>query len=114
MRHRQGSVSANKPLFAKRHCQAARVRSIAAAMQTWDLVRTLKIEGVVHLQKLGWILLAGDAVQLQDNWDNRRTPYFSTTPPEQKLQTLLSMQRLAGLTNFYDFGSKTRNPRGTN
>ena len=56
---------------------------------------------LVHLQKTGWILLVGDAVHLRDNWDNRRIPYFSTMPPEQKLQTLLSMQRLADLTNFY-------------
>lgn len=41
-------------------------------MQTWDLVKTLKIEGDVHLQKTERILLAGDAVEVQDDWDNRR------------------------------------------
>jgi N-acyl homoserine lactone hydrolase len=56
---------------------------------------------LVHLPKTGWILLSGDAVHLQANWDNRRIPYFSTMPPEQKIQTLLSMQRMADLMSFY-------------
>jgi N-acyl homoserine lactone hydrolase len=56
---------------------------------------------LVHLAKTGWILLSGDAVHLQDNWDNRRIPYFSTMPAEQKLQTQLSMQRMADLISFY-------------
>jgi N-acyl homoserine lactone hydrolase len=56
---------------------------------------------LVHLQKTGWLLLTGDAVHLQENWDNRRIPYFSTMPPEQKIQTLLSMQRMADLMTFY-------------
>ena len=56
---------------------------------------------LVHLPKTGWILLSGDAVHLQSNWDNRRIPYFSTMPTEQKFQTLLSMQRMADLMSFY-------------
>ncbi len=56
---------------------------------------------LVHLQKTGWILLTGDAVHLRDNWDNRRIPYFSSMPPEQKVQTMLSMQRMADLVSFY-------------
>lgn len=56
---------------------------------------------LVHLAKTGWILLSGDAVHLQENWDNRRIPYFATMPPEQKLQTQLSMQRMADLIAFY-------------
>ena len=56
---------------------------------------------LVHLPKTGWILLSGDAVHLQENWDNRRIPYFSTMPAEQKLQTQLSMQRMADLISFY-------------
>jgi glyoxylase-like metal-dependent hydrolase (beta-lactamase superfamily II) len=56
---------------------------------------------LVHLQKTGWILLSGDAVHLQENWDNRRIPYFATMPAEQKLQTQLSMQRMADLISFY-------------
>ena len=35
---------------------------------------------LVHLQKTGWVLLSGDAVHLQSNWDNRRIPYFATMP----------------------------------
>jgi len=56
---------------------------------------------LVHLAKTGWILLSGDAVHLQENWDNRRIPYFATMPAEQKLQTQLSMQRMADLISFY-------------
>jgi glyoxylase-like metal-dependent hydrolase (beta-lactamase superfamily II) len=56
---------------------------------------------LVHLRKTGWILLSGDAVHLQTNWDNRRIPYFNTMPTEQKFQTLLSMQRMADLISFY-------------
>jgi len=56
---------------------------------------------LVHLRKTGWILMSGDAVHLQTNWDNRRIPYFSTMPADQKFQTLLSMQRMADLMSFY-------------
>jgi N-acyl homoserine lactone hydrolase len=56
---------------------------------------------LVHLSKTGWILLSGDAVHLQENWDNRRIPYFATMPAEQRLQTQLSMQRMADLISFY-------------
>ena len=56
---------------------------------------------LVHVAKTGWILLSGDAVHLQENWDNRRIPYFATMPPEQKIQTQLSMQRMADLISFY-------------
>jgi len=56
---------------------------------------------LVHLTKTGYILLSGDAVHLQENWDNRRIPYFATMPPEQKIQTQLSMQRMADLISFY-------------
>jgi N-acyl homoserine lactone hydrolase len=56
---------------------------------------------LVHLPKTGWVLMSGDAVHLQDNWDNRRIPYFTTMPPEQKLQSLLSMQRMADLVSFH-------------
>ena len=56
---------------------------------------------LVHLPKTGWILLSGDAVHLQDNWDNRRIPYFATMPADQRMQTQLSMQRMADLISFY-------------
>ena len=56
---------------------------------------------LVHLSKTGWVLLSGDAVHLQENWNNRRIPYFSTMPAEQKIQTQLSMQRMADLISFY-------------
>ena len=56
---------------------------------------------LVHLAKTGWILLSGAAVHLQENWDNRRIPYFSTMPADQKIQTQLSMQRMADLISFY-------------
>ncbi len=56
---------------------------------------------LVHLPKTGWVILTGDAVHLQQNWDERRIPYFTTMPAEQKIQTMLSMQRMADLISFY-------------
>jgi len=56
---------------------------------------------LVHLPKTGWVLMSGDAVHLQQNWDNRRIPYFSTMPAEQRLETQLSMQLMADLISFY-------------
>jgi len=56
---------------------------------------------LVHLPKTGWILLSGDAVHLQTNWDNWRIPYFATMPTEQKFETLLSMERIDRLISFY-------------
>jgi N-acyl homoserine lactone hydrolase len=56
---------------------------------------------LVHLPKTGWVLMSGDAVHLQQNWDNRRIPYFATMPAEQRLETQLSMQRMADLISFY-------------
>jgi N-acyl homoserine lactone hydrolase len=56
---------------------------------------------LIHLAKTGWILLSGDAVHLRENWNTRRIPYFATMPPDQKVQTLLSMQRMADLISFY-------------
>lgn len=46
---------------------------------------------LVRLPKTGAVLLSGDAVHFQDNWDNRRVPAFNT----DKDQTLASMQRIA-------------------
>lgn len=64
---------------------------------------------LVHLKKTGWIILSGDAVHTKGNWDNRRVPYFSpATDPtetptvlEKKMETQLSMQRIADLMSFY-------------
>jgi len=61
---------------------------------------------LVHLKKTGWIILTGDAVHLQGNWDNRRVPAMGGEPDDvgimiRKLQTLTSMQRLADLISFY-------------
>jgi N-acyl homoserine lactone hydrolase len=56
---------------------------------------------LVHLPKTGWVLLSGDAVHTQANWDTRRIPYIANMPTEQKFETLLSMQRLADLMSYY-------------
>jgi len=56
---------------------------------------------LVHLPKTGWVLLSGDAVHLQTNWDNWRIPYFAAMPTEQKFETLLSMERMSKLMSFY-------------
>jgi N-acyl homoserine lactone hydrolase len=46
---------------------------------------------LVRLPKTGTVLLSGDAVHFQANWDNRRVPAFNT----DKDQTIASMQRIA-------------------
>jgi glyoxylase-like metal-dependent hydrolase (beta-lactamase superfamily II) len=60
---------------------------------------------IVHLAKTGYVILTADAVHLQQNWDNRRIPYFekNTTGPDNQygINMWLSMQRLADIQNFY-------------
>lgn len=56
---------------------------------------------LVHLSQTGWLLLSGDAVHLRTNWDNRRLPYIGRLSSEAKLQTAMSMQRMADLISFY-------------
>ena len=46
---------------------------------------------LVKLPKTGTVLLTGDAVHFQDNWDQRRVPAFNS----DKDQTVASMQRIA-------------------
>jgi len=48
---------------------------------------------LVLLQKSGPIVLSGDAVHFQDNWEHRRVPGMNTN----REQTLASMQRIATL-----------------
>ena len=48
---------------------------------------------LVHLPKTGWVILSGDVVHLQDNWDNRRVPSMNFSAE----QTQASMTRLADL-----------------
>lgn len=56
---------------------------------------------LVHLAKTGWVILTGDAIHLRANLDNFRIPLFANMPDEQKLQTLLSMQRITNMASFY-------------
>jgi glyoxylase-like metal-dependent hydrolase (beta-lactamase superfamily II) len=46
---------------------------------------------LLRLPKTGTVLLTGDAVHFQANWDSRRVPSFNT----DKDQTIVSMQRIA-------------------
>lgn len=46
---------------------------------------------LVHLNKTGYVLLTGDAVHFQSNWDNRRVPAFNA---DREL-SLASMEKLA-------------------
>jgi glyoxylase-like metal-dependent hydrolase (beta-lactamase superfamily II) len=46
---------------------------------------------LVHLEKTGYVVLSGDAVHFQSNWDNRRVPGFNY----DKAQTLASMEKIA-------------------
>ena len=46
---------------------------------------------LVHLKKTGNVVLSGDAVHFQSNWDNRRVPGFNA----DKAQSMASMEKLA-------------------
>jgi N-acyl homoserine lactone hydrolase len=46
---------------------------------------------LVHLDKTGYVVLSGDVVHFQSNWDNRRVPSFNT----DMAQSLASMAKVA-------------------
>jgi len=46
---------------------------------------------LVHLEKTGYVVLSGDVVHFQSNWDNRRVPGFNY----DKDQSLASMEKIA-------------------
>lgn len=46
---------------------------------------------LVHLPKTGYVLLSGDVVHFQSNWDNRRIPSFNT----DKASSAASMEKIA-------------------
>jgi N-acyl homoserine lactone hydrolase len=46
---------------------------------------------LVHLDKTGNVVLSGDVVHFQSNWDNRRVPGFNT----DKAQSVTSMEKIA-------------------
>jgi N-acyl homoserine lactone hydrolase len=49
------------------------------------------VELLVRLPKTGYVVLSGDAVHFQSNWDNRRVPGFNT----DKDQSSASMEKIA-------------------
>jgi N-acyl homoserine lactone hydrolase len=46
---------------------------------------------LVHLEKTGYVVLSGDAVHFQSNWDNRRVPGFNY----DKAKSTASMEKIA-------------------
>lgn len=58
---------------------------------------------LVRLPKTGYVLLSGDAVHLQSNWDNRRIPRLGGANEENHWaeRVLLGYQRMADLMAFY-------------
>jgi N-acyl homoserine lactone hydrolase len=46
---------------------------------------------LVHLEQTGNVVLSGDVVHFQSNWDNRRVPSFNT----DKAQSAASMEKIA-------------------
>ena len=46
---------------------------------------------LVHLPKTGYVLLSGDVVHIQSNWDNRRIPSFNA----DKASSAASMEKIA-------------------
>jgi len=56
---------------------------------------------LVHLRDTGWVMLSGDAVHLQENWDNRRIPRIGREDQLTRLRVLVSMQRMSDLIDHY-------------
>lgn len=58
---------------------------------------------IVRLKNSGYIMLTGDAVHLQSNWDTRRPPRLQLANDENKweLSVFLAYQRMADLKDFY-------------
>jgi glyoxylase-like metal-dependent hydrolase (beta-lactamase superfamily II) len=58
---------------------------------------------IVRLKNSGSIMLTGDAVHLQSNWDTRRTPRLQSANDENQwhLTVWLAYQRMAELQEFY-------------
>jgi glyoxylase-like metal-dependent hydrolase (beta-lactamase superfamily II) len=50
---------------------------------------------LVHLQRTGYVVLSGDVVHFQSNWDNRRVPGFNY----DKAQSAASMEKIGRLLN---------------
>jgi N-acyl homoserine lactone hydrolase len=50
---------------------------------------------LVHLNKTGYVLLTGDAVHFQSNWDNRKVPGFNA----DRQMSLASMDKLARIAD---------------
>jgi N-acyl homoserine lactone hydrolase len=48
---------------------------------------------LVRLKKTGFVILSGDAVHFESNWEHRRVPAFNT----DKAQSVASMERIARL-----------------
>jgi N-acyl homoserine lactone hydrolase len=46
---------------------------------------------LVHLEKTGYVVLSGDVVHFQSNWDNRRIPGFNF----DKAESIASMEKIA-------------------
>ena len=58
---------------------------------------------LVRLKNMGPIILSGDAVHTQSNWDNRRTPRLQGANEENQwaLSVMLAYDRIAQLLTFY-------------
>jgi N-acyl homoserine lactone hydrolase len=58
---------------------------------------------MVRLPKTGYVMLSGDAVHLQANWDTRRIPRLGGANDENQWaeRVLLGYQRMADLLSFY-------------
>jgi N-acyl homoserine lactone hydrolase len=58
---------------------------------------------LVRLPKTGYVILSGDAVHLQANWDNRRIPRLGGANEENQWaeRVWLGYARIADLMNFY-------------
>lgn len=56
---------------------------------------------MLHLPKTGWVICTDDAVHMRQNFFNDVVPYYRGMPQAKRLETLLSMQRIRDLVNYY-------------
>jgi glyoxylase-like metal-dependent hydrolase (beta-lactamase superfamily II) len=57
---------------------------------------------LVRLRETGWVLLSGDAVHTQENWDNRWIPRIAREDIVNRLDVLAAYERIAALIDHYD------------
>ena len=57
---------------------------------------------LVHLRETGWVILSGDAVHTQENFDNRWIPRIAREDLMNRLDVLMAYERIEALMEHYN------------